>query len=89
MAPKYNTLPQAVEAFAITMLEKLKKKQQSRWRGWNDSGLAWPCDCRRRLREHLSRGDPIDVANFAMFLWNLSEPTSKAGETRQFKKAKV
>lgn len=56
----------AVDRFAAAMKAKLAKKRAEGFSGWND-------ECRveflsRKLREHVEKGDPIDVANFCMML---------------------
>lgn len=35
---------------------------------------------RRELREHMEKGDPLDVAAYCAFLWYHSEPTAVTGE---------
>lgn len=58
----------AVDWFASAMKEKLAKKRAEGYGGWYD-----PSQCRveflsRKLREHIAKGDPVDVGNFAMML---------------------
>lgn len=58
----------AVDWFASAMKEKLAKKRAEGYGGWHD-----PSQCRveflsRKLREHIAKGDPVDVGNFAMML---------------------
>lgn len=57
----------AVNAFASTMKAKLAKKRAEGRGGWQEA------DCTEQrlsnmLREHVEKGDPVDVANFAMML---------------------
>lgn len=60
----------AVEAFAAVMKAKLAKKREEGYGGWKDpeacavEALAW------QLIHHVAKGDPADVANFAMFLFH-------------------
>lgn len=59
---------QAVDRFAAAMKEKLaqaRAKGRSGWQNLTSEELS------RMLREHVEKGDPLDVANFCMFLWNL------------------
>lgn len=56
----------AVDALAKRMKEKLAKQRAKAYGGWDT-------DCTqerlsRMLREHVIKGDPIDVANFCAFL---------------------
>ena len=69
----YNveTLSELVAKGAQQMLLKLKEKQEEGRSGWDDQtnyrGM-W-----QQLELHASRRDWIDVANFALFLWNLEK----------------
>ena len=78
MAAKYRNISVAVDKFAEAMKRKLLLKAREGWTGWNHA--AFGRRCREKLRDHIPDGDPIDVANFAMFLWNLGEPTHRKGE---------
>ena len=46
--------------------------------GWGSTD--WMDECRKRLREHLNKGDPRDVANYCAFLWHHNESTAIAAE---------
>jgi hypothetical protein len=66
----------AVDNFAAAMKAKMAKQRAKGYGGWDD-----PLDCPAdRLRElmvsHIAKGDPVDVGNFAMMLFNRGEPTS-------------
>lgn len=57
----------AVDALAMQMKAKLAKQRAKGYSGWDDS------ECTREwlsklLREHVHKGDPVDVANFCAFL---------------------
>lgn len=57
----------AVDQFAVLMKDKLARARERGKGGWQDP--AWPAeDISRQLREHVDKGDPVDVANYAMFL---------------------
>ena len=70
-----------VERFAQAMLVKLAKKRNEGRHGWNlthgESGNDWGCtvrDLETMLRQHLAKGDVVDVANFCMMIWNRRNP---------------
>lgn len=73
MKPKHTSIVAAVDAFAAEMKEKLLHKKREGWSGWSHTDFG--PDCRAKMLKHIVKGDPVDVANFAMFLWNLDEPT--------------
>lgn len=58
-----------VVGFAEAMADKLLAAQDKYgyWDGWSDPDFI--PECRTHLREHLSKGDPRDVANYCAFLW--------------------
>ncbi len=68
-----HSFEQAVNAFAKEMKAKLRYKQADGWGGWTDAACTE--QFRRDLLHHVATGDPVDVANYAMFLWNLGERT--------------
>ncbi|WP_069267374.1 hypothetical protein [Paraburkholderia nodosa] len=65
----------AVDALAAAMKEKLAQARAKGRSGWQECD---PEDLSHMLREHVSKGDPRDVANFCAFLWNLKQPIAKA-----------
>ena len=63
----------AVDAFAVAMKAKLAEARANGRGGWQDKD-----DCPQQrmsdmLRAHVAKGDPRDVANFAMFLHQRGE----------------
>jgi hypothetical protein len=58
----------AVNKFAWFMKAKLAKAREKGRSGWHDKDQCTQQDLSRMLREHLEKGDPVDVANFCMFL---------------------
>lgn len=62
-------LDKLVNAFAKEMKKKLKRKALEGYYGW-DSPDWTPEQVMESLRAHLDKGDPVDIANFAAFLWN-------------------
>ena len=57
----------AVDMLAGRMKAKLAKQRAKGYSGWNGTELTQQ-DLSRMLREHVDKGDPIDVANFCAFL---------------------
>lgn len=64
---------QGVTLFAGAMLEKMNVARRKGRSGWDDSTQCSAEDLNRMLHEHLAKGDPVDVANFCMMLWNRGE----------------
>jgi transcriptional regulator with XRE-family HTH domain len=58
----------AVDKFAAAMKEKLARKRAEGRGGWNDPDQCTAQYLSTLLRKHVEKGDPIDVANFAMML---------------------
>lgn len=56
--------------FAEALAEKLAaaEKKYGYSHGWMDDD--WEYECRKKLREHLDKGDPRDVANYCAFMWH-------------------
>lgn len=73
----------AVDAFAAAMKEKLAEKRAQGYRGWDDRTDCPPGRLARLLNEHLAKGDPLDVGNFAMMLWNRQEPCEAPAPAQQ------
>ena len=62
-----------IDQFAEVMKEKMKEKYYEGYEGWDDiAGLE--DHITHRLIEHAKRGkgQEVDMANFAMMLWNSS-----------------
>lgn len=58
---------EAVDRFAGMLKAKLAKAREKGRSGWADP--AWPAaDINRQMHEHAAKGDPLDVAAYAMFL---------------------
>jgi hypothetical protein len=58
----------AVDAFAARMKKKLAKKRAEGRHGWRTCA---PIDLAQMFIEHIGKGDPVDLANFAMFLGSI------------------
>jgi hypothetical protein len=66
----------AVDRFATAMKVKMAESRAKGRGGWDD---AMQCPAERlqaMLNDHLAKGDPVDVGNFAMMLWNRGERTA-------------
>lgn len=57
----------AVDKLAAAMKIKLAKKREQGYAGWVKCD---PIHLSHLLKEHVSKGDPIDVANFCAFLFS-------------------
>lgn len=62
---------EAVDAFAVTMKQKLARAREAGRAGWQTCSQR---DLSSRLHEHVVKGEPVDVANFCMFLDALGLP---------------
>lgn len=65
----------AVDDFAQAMKYKLASARHKGREGWQ---TCPPEELSRMLREHVEKGDPLDVANFCMFLWCLGHGIAAA-----------
>ncbi|WP_216820823.1 hypothetical protein [Pusillimonas sp. T2] len=66
----------AVDAFAATMKAKLAKKRVEGRGGWQECSAEYLSEL---LREHVDKGDPVDVANLAMMLHQNGQPIQPEG----------
>lgn len=55
----------AVDAFAKAMKRKLAQKRREGYSGWETADVRRLC---LMLVQHVDKGDPVDVANFAMMI---------------------
>lgn len=67
-----------VRRFSVAMAEKLFAAQEKYGYsdGWADPG--WMDECRAHLLQHVAKGDPRDVGNYAAFLWHHGASTAGA-----------
>lgn len=64
-----HALEQCHDEFCFELKSKLMKKRREGKQGWDNP--QWDKeDILRQLREHIDKGDMLDVAAFAMFAWN-------------------
>ncbi|MDQ0132621.1 hypothetical protein J2T08_000522 [Neorhizobium galegae] len=73
----------AVDRFASAMKAKLAQKRDEGRSGWNDKEDCSQLFLSQLLREHVEKGDPIDVGNFAMMLHQREERIASLLETLQ------
>lgn len=66
----------AVDAFAAAMKTKLAQKRAEGRGGWEDKAQCSQDRLSLMLRGHVAKGDPVDVANFAMMLHQRGERIS-------------
>lgn len=71
---------EAVDRFAAAMKAKLAKKRAEGRGGWEDKNQCSAEFLNRLLNEHVGKGDPVDVGNLAMMLWNRGERTEVVRE---------
>ncbi|QRG06147.1 hypothetical protein EZH22_24690 [Xanthobacter dioxanivorans] len=63
----------AVDRFAAEMKAKLAQKRAEGRGGWEDKEDCPAHHLSNLLRDHVEKGDPLDVANFAMMLHQRGE----------------
>lgn len=63
----------AVDRFAAAMKSKLAVARTKGRGGWDRKNECSAEDLSRLLREHIEKGDPVDVANFCMMLHQRGE----------------
>lgn len=71
-----------VGLFAQAMREKLAKKREEGRGGWDDPTVCSNSFLSQLLRDHVDKGDPVDVANLAMMIHQRGETIEK--EEAQF-----
>lgn len=64
-----------VARFNQVMKHKLLKKYGEGKRGWDDPAIL--DFLKKSLAEHVGKGDMVDVANLAMFIWNIEYQQKK------------
>lgn len=60
---------EAVAQFSCALRDKLREARAKGRSGWQDKALCSQQMLSDMLRAHVDKGDPCDVAAFAMFLW--------------------
>lgn len=59
---------EAVRSLSCAMMSKLQDSRSKGRSGWNDKTQCSAEHLSQLLREHVEKGDPVDVANFCAFL---------------------
>jgi hypothetical protein len=59
----------AVDEFANLMKAKLERKRKEGYGGWDDGRLCTIDSLAQLLVKHVRKGDPVDIANFAMMIF--------------------
>lgn len=72
----------AVDRFSSEMKVKLAQKRAEGRGGWENKDECSGDFLSQLLREHVEKGDPIDVANFCMMLHQRGERISPSPQTR-------
>ncbi|VWB69797.1 hypothetical protein BLA6863_03270 [Burkholderia lata] len=67
-APVPHSDDLAVDRFSAVMKAKLAEKRAAGRGGWDDPTQCHVTTLARYLVEHVAKGDPVDVGNFAMML---------------------
>lgn len=77
-----HTDDDAVDLFAAAMKAKMAKQRAKGYGGWNNKQECEAGRLQKLLLDHIVKGDPVDVGNFAMMLFNRGEKT-KADASQQ------
>lgn len=66
----------AIDKFAAAMEQKMAKKRADGRGGWEDPEQCSVEFLNELLQGHMAKGDPVDIGNFCMMLWNRGAPIS-------------
>jgi len=78
-APAQHPDDAAVDAFAEAMKAKMAAQRAKGYCGWDDKVDCPTERLQSMLVAHIPKGDPVDVGNFAMMLFNRGERTAAPG----------
>lgn len=67
-----------VDQLAAALKQKLAKSRAKGRGGWQDKEKCPPGRLQEMMAHHIGKGDPLDVAAFAMMLWHRGEDTRSA-----------
>jgi len=73
---------EAVDRFAVALKDKLAVARAKGRGGWQEKAMVSADELTDMLVGHLWKGDPRDVANFCMFLWERGERITLADDLR-------
>jgi len=71
----------AVDELAERMKAKLEQQREKGYSGWNNKRQCTQQHLSNLLREHVGKGDPVDVANFCAFLQARGEGIAAAPQS--------
>lgn len=77
-APSDHTDDLAVDRFAAAMKAKMAASRAKGRNGWDNPDLCPVERLQGMLLDHLAKGDPVDIGNFAMMLFNRNAPVAAA-----------
>lgn len=80
---------EAVDRFAAVLKDKLTVARAKGRGGWQDKAEVTADELTDMLVGHLWKGDPRDVANFCMFLWERGERITLADNQRMERAAEA
>lgn len=63
-----------VSRFATALSEKLSRSEKKYGYSDNWADPTWQAECQKEFRQHVAKGDPIDVAAFCAFMWHHGWP---------------
>ena len=75
---QYHSDDIAVDSFATALKAKLAKKRKDGRGGWHDPEQCSAAYLSKLMREHVEKGDPLDVGAFAMMLQQRGEAIQPA-----------
>lgn len=73
----------AIDKFAAAMKAKMAKKRAEGRSGWDDPEQCTIDYLTRLFHDHVCKGDPVDIGNFAMMLWHRISDTSLPAQYRR------
>lgn len=76
--PAQHSDDTAVDRFAAALKGKLARKRDQGRGGWDDPEQCSAAFLSKLMREHVEKGDPLDVGAFAMMLQQRGEPIQPA-----------
>ena len=74
IAAEQEAFARLVSDFSEVMFEKFVAKLKQGYNGWDRNTPDIIESITTRLGKNIEKGDWVDVANLAMFLWNMEQP---------------
>lgn len=69
--PETMALSKLIKVFSDEMERKLHRKLMQGYSGWDDENMKEYL--KESIKNHVEKGDWVDVANLAAMLWNLED----------------